>query len=676
MGDLWAAVGPNGLSRFNDKTDAFERVTSDVSSSNVMFEDQFGNFWIAALAGGLFLLDRISGEYFRYQYDPDDKNGLGQKFAITLYIDKRGQLWVGGENGISGMVATPTERLSGFVARKHAATAGFVNYSAQSLRFIMHMLEDSQYRFWVATSGNGLHLFDREQGVSKATYTTKDGLAHNNVRAIIEDDAGLLWLSTDEGLSRFDPETETFVNFYTADGLPSNIFHEHAHFKSKSGEIFFGGAEGLISFFPEDIKPNDSAPKVVLTGLQVSGKTLRPGEGSPLHTSISFAESITLPHDQNNLTLSYIGLHFVNTEQNRYQYWLENYDEEWIDAGSQRSARYPRLSPGEYVFRVKAANSNGVWNEEGASLKITITPPWWRTWWAYGFYGLLFITGIVTVDRVQRRRLIRKEREQSELRETELRAEAAELQAKALEAENARKTQELEAARKLQLSMLPQTVPQLPHLEIAVYMQPASEVGGDYYDFNLANDGALTAAIGDATGHGLQAGTMVATAKGLFNSLAHEPDLVQILRKSSAAIKAMGFPRLYMAMTLARFDGKQLRIAAAGMPYALLYHARSEQVEEIVLKGMPLGSFPDFPYQQKHVDLEPGDAVLLLSDGLEEMFNEEGEILGEEHVKTLVAEAGRKPVEEIISHLKQAGDAWAGARPRADDVTMVVMKMK
>ena len=247
---------------------------------------------------------------------------------------------------------------------------------------------------------------------------------------------------------------------------------------------------------------------------------------------------------------------------------------------------------------------------------------------------------------------------------------------KELEAENLRKARELEEAQRLQLAMLPEKPPELPHLDIAVYMQPATEVGGDYYDFKLEDDGTLTAAIGDATGHGLQAGTMVATAKGLFNSLAHEPDPVHILQKSSSAIKAMGFPRLYMALLLAKFKDRQVRIASAGMPYALIYRARSGQIEEIVLKGMPLGSFPEFPYQQKNVSLSTGDTILFISDGLEEMFNDKDETLGTDQVKTLFAEAGRTSPAQIIAHLQQAGAAWAGARPQVDDVTMVVVRMK
>ncbi|MCP5053944.1 MAG: SpoIIE family protein phosphatase [bacterium] len=254
-----------------------------------------------------------------------------------------------------------------------------------------------------------------------------------------------------------------------------------------------------------------------------------------------------------------------------------------------------------------------------------------------------------------------------------------------LETENARKTQELEEARKLQLSMLPETVPQLPYLEIAVYMQTATEVGGDYYDFHLeenngdsrdSNDTPLTLAIGDATGHGLQAGTMVAAAKSLFNAFALEPDPVQFLAKSSEALKKMGFRKMFMAMTIAKFDGYRLRLAAAGMPFALILHAASNSVEEVKLKGTPLGSTNYFPYQEAEYTLDKNDMVLFMSDGLAESFNPPGEMFGFRQVKEVFLQTAGQSPQAVIDHLKQCGEEWAAGTELHDDVTLMAIKMK
>ena len=245
-----------------------------------------------------------------------------------------------------------------------------------------------------------------------------------------------------------------------------------------------------------------------------------------------------------------------------------------------------------------------------------------------------------------------------------------------LEAENARKTRELEEARKLQLSMLPKAVPDVHNLDIAVYMQTATEVGGDYYDFKLHEDGTLTAVIGDATGHGLQAGTMVSATKSLFNALADDPDPVRILSKGTMALNEMHLQKMFMALTIAKIRDNQMQIAAAGMPYALVYRIDSKRVEEVVLKGMPLGSVASFNYQQEELDLKKGDTVLFMSDGFPEMFNEQNEELGEERAKTLFQEAAEKSPEQIIEHLVEAGKKWANGQDQKDDVTFMIIRFK
>jgi len=251
-----------------------------------------------------------------------------------------------------------------------------------------------------------------------------------------------------------------------------------------------------------------------------------------------------------------------------------------------------------------------------------------------------------------------------------------EMEQKLLEAENIRQSKELEEARHLQLSMLPKQLPQHPQLEIAVYIKTATEVGGDYYDFKLHDDGTLTAVIGDATGHGMQAGTMVSATKSLFHALADEPAPAQFLRKGSQAIQAMGLKKIYMALTIARFKDHQMHVAAAGMPFPLIYRSSTGRVEEIMLKGMPLGGFANFPYRDKTVHLDKGDTVLFMSDGLGEMFNLQDEMLGEEQVKRLFKETAANSSQEIIEHLKKAGEAWAEGRNQQDDVTFVVIKIK
>lgn len=244
-----------------------------------------------------------------------------------------------------------------------------------------------------------------------------------------------------------------------------------------------------------------------------------------------------------------------------------------------------------------------------------------------------------------------------------------------LHAENERRAKELEEARQLQLSMLPAKLPEVRGLNIAAYMKPATEVGGDYYDFHLAEDGTLTVAVGDATGHGLKAGSVVTATKSLFNAFAGEPDIPRVLRETSAALKKMNLRGLFMAMTLLKLKDNSLRIAAAGMPSTLVYRAAEQTVEEINIRAVPLGGMTNVKYREQEITLETGDCVLVMSDGFPEMFNPENEMLGFDKGAQILPQIAQHPAREIIEHLVKTGENWAGGRAADDDVTFVVLKV-
>ena len=250
------------------------------------------------------------------------------------------------------------------------------------------------------------------------------------------------------------------------------------------------------------------------------------------------------------------------------------------------------------------------------------------------------------------------------------------LERQLLEVENTRKTEELEEARKLQVSMLPQTSPQLPNLDIAFEMRTATEVGGDYYDYNLTEDGQLTLAVGDATGHGMNAGLVVSAVKSLFKTSALEARNLEILERISQGVKSMNLKRLYMAMTLGKFNGNKLTLTAAGMPPVIIYRSDENLVEEILLEGMPLGGFIGAEREEASYQLQSGDTVLFMSDGLPEMLNPENEMLDYPKTKELFEEVADQSPKTIIDHIFKASTAWADGEPQADDITLVVIKVK
>jgi serine phosphatase RsbU (regulator of sigma subunit) len=264
---------------------------------------------------------------------------------------------------------------------------------------------------------------------------------------------------------------------------------------------------------------------------------------------------------------------------------------------------------------------------------------------------------------------IEAEKDKSAKKEAELRAQIA-------EAENERKTKEFEQARQLQLSMLPKEIPSLPNLDIAVYMKTATEVGGDYYDFCITEGDTLTAVLGDATGHGMNAGMMVSVTKGLFQNLAAQTDLKHIISQFNNSLISMHLQPMYMTLNLIRINNSQLQSVGASMPPFLYFQSRTKSVLEIESSGPPLGGFPDFNYEIENHTLSAGDLIVLMSDGFAERMNEKKEFFGWNKGRELLASMVDLTADQIINEFVKASDEWGRDREQDDDITFVVFKVK
>jgi len=530
------------------------------------------------------------------------------------------------------------------------------------------LLEDRNGKIWASTQ-ESLLRFNPETEKFKF-INQEDGLASNVVFFSAQDLNGNLWFGTPGGLSLLDKNSTdgklSFINYDNKDGI-NDLPVNYSLAMTADGEIFYGGYNGLNAFYPGSA--NKTLPDPVITDLTISGTPVEKlADELNLKADISETKQLELPYADNNLSFEFASIHFSRPAKNKIAYMLEGLDKDW-NYTNRRFASYLNLSPGDYIFKVKGSNGDGIWNPKVASIKIIINPPWYRTTIAYIFYGILFVGLLFGIDRFQRRRILNKERNATAIKEAELRAKIA-------EAENERKTKELEEARQLQLSMLPKEIPQFPHLNIGVYMKTATEVGGDYYDFNVAMDGTLTVVLGDATGHGMRAGTMVTSAKSLFNSYANNPDILFTFKEMTRCIKQMKFHSLAMCMTMLKIKENKLIMSAAGMPPVYIYRRNNRVIEEHLMKGMPLGAMENFPYQLKELELSPGDTLLLMSDGLPELQNDKKEVFGYRRTKNSFEEVAEKEPEEIISYLNREGNSWANDKDPDDDVTFVVIKIK
>jgi ligand-binding sensor domain-containing protein/serine phosphatase RsbU (regulator of sigma subunit) len=670
-GILWIGSFNTGLSALDRKSGKFTHYIHDSSDSGslsdnriyALAEDQKGNIWIGTYGGGVNMLNRKTGHMDRYQYDENDSTTIGSNATWSLAFDDSGKLWIGTfGKGIS--VLYPESKIV-----KHFR---HVPNDSTSLGDdnIIRVTRDSKGGMWFGTT-RGLSRYIGKSNSFK-NYSENEGLANNFVYGIVEDTNGNLWLSTNDGLSKFDPETEKFKNYYAKDGLQGNEFNQNAFAKDHTtGNILFGGANGFNVFHPDSLIDNTYIPPVEFT--RYLRYNTDDAEGEPIvEKGISERDTIYLSYKDNIITLDFAALNYYNTLENQYRYKLEGFNENWIQLGNSRSVTFTNLSASEYNLRVMGSNNDGIWNEEGTSLLILVSPPWWMTKMAFLIYFITFFSGLYGVRRFE----INRREQKAQIRESALQLKATEAEKRTLQVENERKTKELESARQLQLSMLPKELPDLPNLEIAAFMRTATEVGGDYYDFMVQEDGVLNVAFGDATGHGLQAGTMVTLMKGFFTSDASKLGFEEFLNHCSKVIKEINLGRILMSFSYLKFDKKKLQITSAGMPPIYYYHKDKNEVEEIFIPGVPLGAIRNAQYTATEMKIKSGDTILLLSDGLPELMDDKEAMFDYPRVQEHFLKNIECPPESIIEKLVAAGDKWIEKTSQDDDITLVVIRVK
>ena len=672
---IWLA-GLAGIFKVNPLTWKFDRIDIPLDMRKhiifIFLEDSKGTFWFGS-DDGLYTYNRMNKSITKTDFQ---KLGIGSNASNQvkrLIEDSEKNIWIGTDDGL----------FKYNIVNKQYSRIG--NSDDPSLAFnsqiINSLYVDTSGKVWVGTWLGGLNSYDPKTGKFES-FSKKDGLKTHSVQGILGDEAnGALWLSTFDGIIRFDLVKNTFNNFGIEDGIQGNQFADASALKTSNGEFIFGGSNGITIFKSDDIQKNQVPPKVVITGFKLFNEAVKTGRNSPLKNPIYNTINIDLNYNENDISFEYFVSHYVNPQRNQYAYRLLNYNDKWRFVGNQRSAIFPNLQPGEYEFQVKASDGNGVWNDEAKTIIVNIHPPWWRTTFAYIGYGMMFIGLVFGVDRFQRRRLLSKAKERMKMQEAEHRAESAELQAKAAEtqakliqAENDRKTKELEEARELQLSMLPKELPKFPNLEIAVYMKTATEVGGDYYDFSTKEDGSLNIALGDATGHGMKAGVLVSMMKSIFMSESHKLEISEFFNSANETIKKMSLDKMMMAFGMITISNNKLKVCNAGIPP--IYLVKNGKIEELSLHGLPLGAMNKTKYITQERELITGDTIIMLSDGLPELQDSSDNMFGYELLIQELSNVVGKSAQEIVNHFKKLGSAWTNDKDPDDDVTFVVIKVK
>ncbi|MCJ8268203.1 MAG: ATP-binding protein, partial [Psychrosphaera sp.] len=392
-GKMWFGTNGGGLSLYDPDTEQFKRFMVDRADPTSLSHtgvqtievDKKGRVWIGTGGGGFNLFAPKNQSFKHFVHQPDNPNSVSSNNILILYSDNQHILWIGTWGGGLNRYDPQTGQ---FTLYRHDKN----DVNSISADIITSVLQDGPDTYWVSTYGGGLNKFDVNTGQFKH-YRVKDGLANDAVYGVLKDALGRLWLSTNLGLSRFDPVTETFTNFDVTDGLQSNEFNGGAFFSSTGGELFFGGVNGFNRFFPQAIGLHQKPPALAFSDFLLFNKSVAIAaldEKFTLPKAIDQLDVLSLNYHQNLVSFEFAALDHHSPLKNQYRYQLEGFDENWITADAKiRRANYTNLPSGQYTLRVKAANADGVWIEEGISFGMDVTGPPWLSWWVYLIYGAL-----------------------------------------------------------------------------------------------------------------------------------------------------------------------------------------------------------------------------------------------------------------------------------------------
>ncbi len=720
-GALWFGTRGPALTRVDRRTGARRTWTTELADAkarypadvNALLQDRSGALWIGA--GTLVRMDRATGRLQRFTHDPANPASLPDGGVETLLEDAQGRLWVGTRTGLAELdrstgqfrrldlgIAPPAmsgENMPGLAFRGlqqdrtgalwMTTNAGVVRYdpATGAKRRWTHvpgnaatLTANDMYGLLIARDGtvwvggtyaDGLNRIDGRTGRVTHYLTGNSGLPSDGVWGIVEDANGLLWLSTNTaGVVRFNPRTGQFRAFGVAEGAQAQEFNAGAFYQNpRTGEVFFGGVEGVTAFNPAGFTPNPRPPVIAFTELRIFNQPVVPGPDAPIAAPLAPGATVHLHHDQDLVTFGYVGLHAQNPRAVRYRYRLAGFDRTWIDAGDRQTATYTNLDPGRYTFEVQAANADGVWSAPVA-VRIVVASPWWQTGWAYALYAFLLIGALVGGARVHRRRVVKTERERAAIREAELRAEAAQARLQAVD-------QELAVARRIQQAALPS---RLTSGAATVHgaMAPAHEVGGDFYDYFWLDDDRLAFAVGDVAGKGVPAALFMTVARSVLRSVATpaiEPG--ECLRRANRLLYPERIPGVFVTALYGILNTRtgEAQYACAGHFAPVFVRADGPVEASVRTSGLPLAAVREVAYPTHRAHLQPGDVLLAYTDGVVEARAQGGGLFEEDRLLDALRTADATSAEAVVRAVLDAVNAFAEGAPQADDVTALAIRL-
>jgi ligand-binding sensor domain-containing protein/serine phosphatase RsbU (regulator of sigma subunit) len=660
-GLIWVGTWGGGLNSYDKKTRKVISYSLFKPQNNAtitcIHEDHNGIIWIGTYKGGVFSFDKKRNIFQHY----NTEEGLSSNNIYTIFEDSKGIIWIGTEGGGVNALNVETGKVITYARDEK-------NNSISS-NSINHIYEDKNHHLWFATA-NGLNRFDPATE-HFAQYFEKDGLPNDYIYCILPDKQGNLWMTTNKGICRFNPNIENidgsaFRNYDVNDGLQGMEHNQGAFFCSKSGEMFIGGVNGFNTFFPEKITDNTNVPPVRIISYKRFGKEVE------LDSLIYNKKHLELSWKQNFFSFDFVALDYQMPGKNKYSYKLEGVDEDWSPAGSQRYASYTELRGGNYVFRVRACNSDGIWNDEGVVLTIRINPPFWQTKLFYALCVIIVIAGFWG---------FLKYRTSAIKRENKILEEKVEERTQELAQKNKDITSSIQYAKRIQLAILPpleQIFKYFP--ESFILYKPKDIVSGDFYWFGI-KDGKKIMAVVDCTGHGVPGAFMSMIGHNLLNQIISEngitePDqILNALHKGVQSALKQGTnvvdtsDGMDVAVCVIDTDKQEMKYAGAYRP---LFIVRETSIKRIEADKFPIGGSQldrERKYTSHAIKINSGDTIYMFSDGYADQFGgEKGKKFMVKRFNELLLSIQDKPMKEQEKILEEAFNNWRGEYQQVDDI--------
>lgn len=724
-GAIWVGTLVGGLNKYNTTSDSFyhyqktaafsPRSINDNNIWSVCYDKAVNGLWIGT-NNGLDFLDLKTNLFRHYYHSESDETSISDNTIRNVFIDHKGDLWCGTENGLNKFnrkkqsftsytpqnsgISDPTvwkivedrngifwlatnDGLNAF----NPSTQKFTHYkkndkdeTSLSHNGVRSLFIDSDNTLWVGTQ-NGLNRFD-ENTKSFKRYLEKDGLPNSFIYAIVEDKNKCLWISSNKGISCFKKADNTFQNYDVFDGLQDFEFNTNACFYSSKGQMYFGGPNGLNVFDPSKFRLNSFIAPVAFTSVKILDKEY-PG------IAASEIREITLTYKENILYFEFSALDFTNPSRNKYMFKMEGFNENWVNAGNVRFINYTNLNPGEYTFRVKGSNSDGVWNLQEISIKVIVTPPFWKTTWFYSLCVIVVILGIFLFIRYRTQKLT-KDKLLLERKVTERTAQV-EMQRSELEQKNKDITDSINYAKRIQSAVLPDEQQFVAEFTDAfVLFKPRDIVSGDLFwiaKVKTSNDPPLylkVVAAADCTGHGVPGAFMSMLTTELLNQTTKNPDINSpsdllsfINKKLPEGLNKNNKEKINDGMDIAvcAIDLQQMKVyyGGANRPLWVLRKGAAE-IEEIKATKASIGAYtsPEQVFENNTISIQPGDRMYLFTDGITDQFGgEKGKKFSKTRLRTAVLECAHLAMPLQKQYIEGALAQWQGSREQVDDILII-----